>query len=441
MRFSSLFIFSLFLICIFLPKTIFAQNILTKAEAIKITLDNNYDIKVAKNNKIIARNNTSRELNGYLPVVNANAGLNGSLGGSKQEFSNGSENTTSNAFNWGTNASVSANYTLLDQTRKLVVEQLEAVANLSDLQLRQTIENNLLTVFNNYYEVGRLSQNTAVLEKTIEVSRSRLQRAQYRYDYGQGIRLDILNAEVDIQRDTINLLNLKNQLANAKRNLNVAMGNAVNSNFDVDTLISYQENLNLEQLISDARMNNILVQLINQNLAVTNYDFDIIDAGKKPILDANANYNFNFSDNASGSFIDISNSRGLAAGLTLSWNLYDGGRREKQKENAQVNIESQQVQKEQILQQIERDVINAWESYQNALFILQAEEKNVSINQLNFERTAEQFKVGQVNSVEFRQAQLNLLTAATNLNSAKYDAKAIEIVLLQLSGRLMDGLE
>ena len=35
------------------------------------------------------------------------------------------------------------------------------------------------------------------------------------------------------------------------------------------------------------------------------------------------------------------------------------------------------VQKEQIAQQIERDVINAWDSYQNALFILKTEEKNV----------------------------------------------------------------
>ena len=70
-----------------------------------------------------------------------------------------------------------------------------------------------------------------------------------------------------------------------------------------------------------------------------------------------------------------------------------------------------------------------------------AEAKNLSINELNFERTEEQFKVGQVTSVEFRQAQLNLLNAATNLNTAKFDAKVIELNLLQLSGQLMDGLE
>jgi len=418
-----------------------AQNILTKAQAVQITLANNFAIQMAKNDIEIAQNNTSRELNGYLPTVNATAGVNSRLGGSNQQFSNGSENTTSNAFNWGTNATVQANYTLVDKTRTLTVKQLEEVANLTDLQLRQTIENNVLTVFNNYYEVARLEQNSSVLEETIELSKKRLQRAQYQYDYGQGIRLNVLNAEVDIQRDSINLMNLKNQIANAKRNLNVAMGRKVTTDFAVDTIVKYQPNLNLTQLIEAAQSNNILLKVLQQNLAISALDFDIIESTKKPTLGANANYNFTFSDNAAGSFIDVSNTRGLSAGLTLSWNLYDGGRRKLQNQNAKINVATQLTQKEQVLQQLERDVINAWESYQNALFILKAEAKNLRINQLNFERTAEQFKVGQVTSVEFRQAQLNLLNAATNLNTAKFDAKIIEIQLLQLSGQLMEGVD
>ncbi|MFK7981916.1 MAG: TolC family protein [Saprospiraceae bacterium] len=421
--------------------TITAQTTLTKAQAVQITLANNFDIQMAKNDIEIARNNTSRELNGYLPTVNATAGVNSRLGGSKQQFGNGNENTTSNAFNWGSNATVQANYTLVDKSRGLVVQQLEEVANLTDLQLRQTIENNVLAVFNNYYEVARLEQNSSVLEQTIELSKKRLQRAQYQYDYGQGIRLNVLNAEVDIQRDSINLMNLKNQIANAKRNLNVAMGRTVTTDFEVDTVVIYQPNLNLPQLIEAAKTNNILVKVLQQNLAIAALDFDIIEATKKPTLGANANYNFTFSDNAAGSFIDVSNTRGLSAGVTLSWNLYDGGRRKLQNQNAKINVATQLTQKEQVLQQLERDVINAWGSYQNALFILKAEAKNLSINQLNFERTEEQFKVGQVNSVEFRQAQLNLLNAATSLNTAKFDAKIIEIQLLQLSGQLMEGLE
>ncbi len=435
------YLLSFVTIVLFLAEVSFAQELLTKTRAIKITLENNYDIKMAENNIKVAQNNASRELNGYLPTVNANAGLNANLGGSTQKFSNGNKNTTSYAFNWGSNTSIGVDYTIIDKTRDATVKQLEEIANLTDLELRQTIENNFLTVFDNYYEVARLTQNTLVQEETIEVSKQRLQRARYQYDYGQGIRLGVLNAEVDIQRDSINLLNLKNQLANAKRNLNVAMGRAVTTPIEVETNVAYDTSLSLDQLIRNAQSDNVQMQLINKNLDISALDFDVINSSKKPILGASASYGASFSDNASGSFIDVSNSQGMAAGLTLSLNLYDGGRRKKQEENATINVASQNVQKQQILQQLKRDVVNAWESYQNALFILHAEEKNLATNQLNFQRTEEQFKIGQITSVEFRQAQLNLLDAASNLNTAKYDAKVIEIGLMHLSGGLLDGLD
>ena len=414
----------------------FAQP-LTREDAVRITLENNYNIKVAKNDVEVARRNTSRELNGYLPTLNAAAGANSSLGGSTQQFSNGNENVVTNAFNWGANASVTANYTILDPAREKTVAQLREQVQLSDLQRQQTIETNLLEVFTNYYELARLTQNIQVLKQTLEVSQQRLRRVRYQYEYGQGLRLDVLNAEVDIQRDSINLLNTENLLANAGRNLNVAMGRAVNTAVEVDTNVVYDQTLSLDQLLSDAGTKNILIRLADKNLDVFAADLNQIEATAKPTLGATAGYNFNFSDNATGSFIDLSNSRGLSVSLNLSWNLYDGGRRKMQKEINSINVSSQRIQKEQLLQLLERDVTNAWEGYQNALFILQAEEKNLATNRLNFQRTEEQFKVGQVTSVEFRQAQLNLLNAATNYNTAKYDAKLIELQLLQLSGLLL----
>ena len=160
---------------ILLVVSAYGQNVLTTAEAISITLANNYDIQVAENNIEVAKNNSSRELNDYLPIVNANAGLNANLGSSTQRFSNGNENKTSNAFNWGSNASVAASYTIVDKTRDITVQQLNEIANLTDLEKRQTIESNLLTVFNTYYEVARLTQNMRVLEETIDLSKQRLQ--------------------------------------------------------------------------------------------------------------------------------------------------------------------------------------------------------------------------------------------------------------------------
>jgi len=88
--------------------------------------------------------------------------------------------------------------------------------------------------------------------------------------------------------------------------------------------------------------------------------------------------------------------------------------------------------------ELERTIANALEIYNNALFILKAEEKNVETNKRNFSRTEEQFKLGQITTIEFRQAQINLLNAQSNLNQAKYDAKNAELKLLQLTGDLLN---
>jgi outer membrane protein TolC len=83
-------------------------------------------------------------------------------------------------------------------------------------------------------------------------------------------------------------------------------------------------------------------------------------------------------------------------------------------------------------------MLNAWEVYQNNLFIVNAEQTNLATNERNFERSEELFKLGQLTSLQFRQAQVNLLNAQTNLNKATYEAKIAELVLLQLSGNLLN---
>jgi hypothetical protein len=47
-------------------------------------------------------------------------------------------------------------------------------------------------------------------------------------------------------------------------------------------------------------------------------------------------------------------------------------------------------------------------------------------------------KLGQVTSIAFRQAQINMINAKNLLTNAKYDAKLIELQLLQLSGDILN---
>lgn len=413
----------------------FAQ-MLTFEEAVQQTLDNNYGIRLAIQDQTIARNNATKENVGYLPTADLSAGGNYSLGGSTQKFGNGNENVVKSAASLSGNASVAANYVILNETRSHTLKQLQEILNLSDLQLRLTVETNLFELANAYFEIARLTENLLALEETVEVSNRRLERVQYQYDYGQGIRLDLLNAEVDVQRDSINLFNANQQLANAKRNLLLIMGAGSDPTFEVDTLVTYDERLMLDQLLVSALENNVNLKLLEKNMDVSRVDFDIIESGRKPILGVNATYSFSVQDNPDGAFITSSNSRGLGLGLNLAWNLFDGGLRKIRTENAKISLQSLEIQLQEAKQVIETDVRNAWEAYQNALKVLVTERTNLSVNQLNLQRSEDQFNIGQITSVEFRQAQLNLVNAKTSYNTAKYNAKVIEVQLKQLAGQL-----
>ncbi len=438
MNFNKIFLFGKISILLFvLPIGVFSQTILTKAEAVQTTFEKNYGIKVAQNNIKVAENNTGIYNTGKLPVVNGQAGGRYDLGSSTQTFNTGNEIALNNATTLGANASVSADYTIFDETRTLNIERLNESRNLADIEMRQTMENSLTGLLEVYYETARLTQNLNLQTQTIDVSKRRLERASYRYKYGQGIRLDVLNAEVDLQRDSINMLNIRQQLSNSKHNLNFIMGRDVKIGFEVDTAVVYTQSLSLERLVEDAKNQNVNVLVLDKNIGLTQYDLQLVDAGKMPTVGANASYNYNITDNPDESFFTKTTSNGLSLGLTVNWNIFDGGFRRTRAQNTQVFIESQQIQREQLLQQLERDVANAWGLYQNAFFILKAEEKNLASNRLNFERTNERYKAGQVSSVEFRQAQLNLLRSETNYHTAKYDAKLRELQLLQLSGGLL----
>ena len=122
----------------------------------------------------------------------------------------------------------------------------------------------------------------------------------------------------------------------------------------------------------------------------------------------------------------------------MSWNIFDGGGSKTRVANSKIALQNQQILLEQQKVTIKNTLKNAWEEYQNQLFILQAQEKNVVTNQNNFDRTVERYKLGQITSIEFRQAQINLINSKTAFNNATFDAKLIELQLLQLSGDILN---
>jgi len=173
-------------------------------------------------------------------------------------------------------------------------------------------------------------------------------------------------------------------------------------------------------------------------ILIGEYDIKSNKSSYLPTLDLIGSYGWNKNNNNAASFVSVSRNTGLTGGLSLSWDIFDGGSTITNVKNAKLNLESQQLEKEQVLIDIERNFNNAWDDYQNKLIIYRVQERNILTAKNNFERTNENFKLGQVTSIEFRQAQLNLLNTEVSRNQAKYDAKLSELKVLQLSGELLN---
>ena len=75
--------------------TINAQELLTKDEAIQTALENNYGVKIAKNNVEVAKNNAEILNSGYLPTVTGTAGATYNVDNTEAQFSNGTTTTLS----------------------------------------------------------------------------------------------------------------------------------------------------------------------------------------------------------------------------------------------------------------------------------------------------------------------------------------------------------
>ena len=418
------------------------DSLLTKDEVIARALESNFGIKMANNNVEIAENNQGILNSGYLPSLSGNGGYNYNLNDRVTEPEGGDVVDQRGIEGESFNASIDLDYTLFDGLGRFYnYKSLKEQYNLSQLEARETIENTILQLLTVYYEVARLSENMEVLEETLQISQERVKRAEYQFEYGQSNNLVVLNARVDVNTDSINIIETRQQLQNTKRDLNVILNRDINNRqFQVDTLVDFIPQLQIESFLEQSSYNNVSLLQAQSNIIISDYDIKVSKSGYLPTVGLSGSYGWNRNISAATAFFPGSTTTtdGLSAGLNLSWDLFDGGQTSVAVQNAKITKENQKLQKKQIELEVERDIANALGDYENKLYIYRVQEENVLTNQDNFNRSEEQYRLGQISSIEFRQAQINLLDAKTSLNLAKYDAKLAELQLLQLTGQLLN---
>ena len=125
----------------------------TLSQCLKKGLENNYSLRITRNEEEIAHNNATLANAGYLPTVDLGAGYNGSLSGNdtKQRASGETEMSRSN-FDNTVSAGIDVNWTIFDGFKTSTnYKQLKEMERMGETETRLALENFIAGLASEYY--------------------------------------------------------------------------------------------------------------------------------------------------------------------------------------------------------------------------------------------------------------------------------------------------
>lgn len=426
-----------------LPLIVSAQVMYDLKSCIEVGLQQNYDIRITRNNKEVSDNNLTIGNAGYLPTLDLTAGYSGTSNNTTQNLTNGEQNKNNGVNNQLLNAGVNLNWTVFDgfniQTNHKRLKQLQ---QMGELNTRLEIENFIANLAAEYYNYIQQNIRLNNLQYAVKLSKERLRIVEARYQIGDGSRLEMQQARVDFNSDSSLLIKQYEILHTSRVALNemMAISDVSQQIQTKDVRITYNEQLKQNEIWENTLSSNSFLLLAEKNKNLSMLDLKSAQSENYPYLRLNAGYGISKNIYNTGT-IDNQRTLGFNYGLTLGFNIFSGGNRKRKQKNARIEIENKQLQYDQMLLSIKADFTNIWMAYRNNIELTNLERENVETARENHDIAVERYKLGDLAGIELREAQNSLLAAEERLVKAEYDTKLCEISLMQISGQAMTYYE
>ena len=425
-----------YILLFFISAPLQAQEILSLEEAVKIALENNYEIKIAKNNLKIDETNNNLGNAGLLPTISANLTNNNSQLNTTQTQADGSVRTLDGAKNMNLSYGVGLDWTIFDGLSMFArKEQLSVLEAQGKSELRATILNRISDVYLTYYDLVQQQQVMASIDSAIVISNQRVTTAQNRYSIGKAAKLEVLNAQVDLNTDKSLLLGQKELYKNTKIKLNELLARNLQTEFKVIQEITFEESLTYDELKEFAAKQNPQLQAQILNKKIADLNLKQVKGNRYPTVRLTSGYNFTRSE-ASLGFITQSSGQGFVYGVSASVPIFNGFLQNKREKAAKYEVENVSFLVDQQKLALESQMASFYQSYQTNLELIKVEEENVAIAKQNLDITLAKFRIGTITTIEVRTAQQNYIEASVRYATAQYNTKLSEINLKELAGTL-----
>lgn len=419
------------------------EPVYTLKTCLELGLQNNYSLRISRNEEQISRNNATLGNAGYLPTLDLSAGYNGTIDNTDTKLRNTGETVKEHGvFDQSLNAGINLNWTIFDGFHITAnYQKLQELKRQGETNTRIAIEDLIANLAAEYYNYIQQIIRLKNFRYAVSLSKERLRIVEARYHIGNFSRLDYQQAQVDFNADSAAYMKQQELLNTSRIQLHELM-----ASHDVslpipiqDSIILINSDLNLNELwIATLQTNSSLLKA-EQNNKLSQLEYKMVCSRDYPYLKLNGGYGYTFNKYEMGTNSKRSN-LGLNFGVTLGFKLFDGNRR-RERRNARIAIQNSRLEREQLEQALRADLHNLWQAYRNNLQMLDLERQNLIAAKENHQIAMDRYLLGDLSGIEMREAQKSLLDAEERILSAEYDTKICEISLLQLSGKVTQYLE
>ena len=427
-------------VLLFLSITTHSQNNLTLENVLAITLKENIDIKIKTNELNQVENYEKVGVLGVLPRVKINGASSFNNGKSSLEFATDDFPSINDASSESTsvNGNIEFSYNLFNGLGSIYTYQkLKKQSDLKSTELLIQIEQALIKTAKQYYDIAYLQEQNKIYSDLLDVSKERYERVKIQNEFGNASKLDLLSAEIDLNKDSVNLINSNYDLKVAKNQLNQTLNRELTLDFNVDNKVEINSNLVYSDLNKEIQKNNNNILFQQYLIEVSKKDKKINSSSIFPQVNISAQYGYNNTESNTSLILDQT-SLGLTGYINFTWDIFDGLARGKINQNKKIEIESNKLQLIAIEQEIQKEFNSTYQLYSNSINLIDIERRNQSTSEKFFERAKEQFYQGQLSRNDFRLAQIDLSMSKNRLNQTLYTAKIAELNLYRLSGKILD---
>jgi outer membrane protein TolC len=206
--------------------------------------------------------------------------------------------------------------------------------------------------------------------------------------------------------------------------------------FETEDTIPVLQSLNVDTTEQFLKQHNPLLIEANRNVDLQTAILQQNRSFYFPQLSFTGGYGFNTSS-SSASFFLLNQNLGWNAGLTLSYNLFDGFKTRNLVDISKINVQNAHLQFRQVLSGTQALLSNAFHKYKAALQQMLVLQQNLQLARENFQIALQMYKLYAITQIELQQAHQSFEDAAATYVAAVYAVKSAETNLFLLNGSLV----